>query len=635
MEAAQIKFDHYYRFNEMEAFLKLMAGRYPGLAQLSSAGKSGEGRDIWVMALSDKSTGDPYEKPAIYVDGNFHAGEVTGSMINLYAIKYILDNYGKQDRVTKLLQRNTLYVVPRVSPDGAEVYLTTPERLRSAPRPYPFPNPDEREGLYDADIDGDGHILMMRIKDDTGEWKVSSKDPRAMVRRAPDEDEGTFYRVYTEGFLREHPGGDGGGGIKSAPSKWGLDFNRNFPCGWVPEVQQSGAGEFPLSEPETRAVAEFIVKHPNISLGLTYHTTGGVILRVPGAHSHTKSPRQDIEAMIAIGEMGAEETGYPCVPCYEEFYGGGDRFSRGAFDDWLFDHRGILSYTVETWNLSQRAGIHQFPHREKPPKEQEEDYLKMLAWNDRELAGKGFENWRPFNHPQLGEVEIGGWYLKYVIQNAPLMFLEAECHKNTMFIVRAAAALPRLNISSVEYRALGDGVYAVSALVKNAGFLPTYGSQMARQLKKAEPLTAEICGTVRGVPGAACGTGEEGQAHSPNAWVEDVSGDKKDESESPGQAPNAENTVRDELSRAEGSGYCQGNEDDEGIEVIGKAKKEIGHLDGRSGSTSAFSHWSAQSTGADRVAKVSWVVKAKKGSEITIKVKGERAGCAIETIRLE
>ena len=160
------------------------------------------------------------------------------------------------------------------------------------------------------------------------------------------------------------------------------------------------------------------MNHPNISLALTYHTTGGVILRVPGAHSSKESPRQDIQAMIAIGEMGAEETGYPCVPCFEEFYGGGEGYSRGAFDDWLFDHRGILAYTVETWNLAQRSGIHQFPTREKSVQEQEEDYLKMLAWNDRELAGKGFENWRPFDHPQLGEVEIGGWYVKYVIQNA-------------------------------------------------------------------------------------------------------------------------------------------------------------------------------------------------------------------------
>ena len=106
--------------------------RAPGLTCLESAGKSGEGREIWVMTLSDMSTGDPEDKPAIYIDGNFHAGEVTGSMINLYTIRHTLENYGNDERITKLLQRYTLYVIPRVSPDGAEMYLTTPETLRSS-----------------------------------------------------------------------------------------------------------------------------------------------------------------------------------------------------------------------------------------------------------------------------------------------------------------------------------------------------------------------------------------------------------------------------------------------------------------------------------------------------------------------
>lgn len=590
MTVSQTTFDHYFTYDEMVQFLNEMAKKYPRLMELESIGKSGEGRDIWAVTISEKETGDPDQKPAIYVDGNFHAGEVTGSMINLYAIKYILEHYESDEKIQNILNRNTLYFVPRVSPDGAEVYLTTPETLRSAPRPYPFPDPDELEGLYPADIDGDGHILTMRVKDETGEWKVSDKDPRAMVRRAPDEDEGTFYRIYTEGYIREYDGAE----VKPAPPKWGLDFNRNFPCGWVPEVEQSGAGEFPLSEPETRAVAEFVTDHPNISLALTYHTTGGVILRVPGAHPQTKSPRHDIQAMIAIGEMGTEETDYPCVPCYEEYYGGGDQYSRGAFDDWLFDHRGILAYTVETWNLSQRSDIHQFPRKEKSPKEQEEDYLKMLTWNDRELGGKGFENWRSFNHPQLGEVEIGGWYNKYVMQNAPFQFLEAECHKNSMFIIRAAATLPRIEISSVEVKNVGDDVYEVSAFVRNTGFLPTCGSERAKELKKARPLTAEILGK--------------------DQWKDSRSLEHSEECEHTGECECGE---KEEV----------GNTGE--MQVIGKAKKEIGNLDGRSGSTSA---WPSSGRG-NRITKVTWVVKAQKGTEAVIKVGGERAGYVTEIVR--
>ncbi len=514
--------------------------------------------------MTDASTGPASKKPAFYFDGNHHAGEVTGSMISMYTIKYLLENYGKDERVTKILQRYTVYAIPRVSPDGAEVYLTTPETLRSVPRFYPHPNPEEKEGLYPADVDGDGHILLMRVKDPAGEWKVSPKDPRALVRRAPDEEEGTFYRVYTEGFIRDYDGGP----VKAAPPKWGIDLNRNYPYGWAPDTRQPGAGEFPLSEPETRAVAEFITAHPNISLAFTYHTTGGVILRVPGAHPASKSPQRDIQALIAIGEMGTEETGYPCIPCYEDFMGGSpDSYSTGAFDDWLYEHRGILGYTVETWNQAQRAGVKQWPRRPKSPEEQDEDFLKLLAWNDRELGGSGFEPWRPFDHPQLGPVEIGGWYTKFVVQNAPKGFLEAECYKNCVFSVRAMMTLPRLDLDKVTVRALGGGLYELSTVVRNLGFLPTFGSHQARAVNKAMPLEAMVSG--------------------------------------------------------------------DGIEVVGKAKKEIGHLEGRSGETRGFGGGYFRGGAASRETKVSWVVKGKKGTKVTIRVSGERAGVLETGVVLE
>ncbi len=558
-----MRFDHYYEFSELENCLKELAQAYPDLAQLSSVGKSPEGRDIWAMTITQASSGDHHQKPAFYIDGNHHAGEVTGSMICLYTVKHLLEQYGKDPRVTKLLDRFVFYVIPRVSPDGAEVYLTTPETLRSAPRYYPFPDPEEKEGLYPADIDGDGHILLMRVKDEAGEWKVSHKDPRALVRRAPDDEEGTFYRVYTEGLIRDYQGGE----IKQAPGKWGLDFNRNFPYGWAPDTRQPGAGEFPLSEPETRAIAEFIVKRPNIVLTFTYHTTGGVLLRVPGAHVASKSPAKDIQALIAIGDMGVEETGYPCIPCFEDFMGGGDNFSTGAFDDWLYEHRGILGYTVETWNMAQRSGVGQWPRREKSLAEQDEDLFRLLSWNDRELGGRGFCQWRPFEHPQLGQVEIGGWYTKFVVQNAPPSYLEAECHKNMMFSLRAAAALPRLTLENVAAAELGPGVYEVSALVKNLGYLPTQGSYQAQRVNKARPLDVRVYG--------------------------------------------------------------------QGVSVVGKAKKEIQNLEGRSGASGSFGMGYFRGASDPREVKVSFVVKAQKGASVTVEVSSQRAGCVSANIPLQ
>ena len=141
------KFDHYWLFSEVESALKEWAAAYPHLCTLESAGKSGEGRDIWAVTMTNGATGPASSKPAFYFDGNHHAGEVTGSMISMYTIKFLLENYGKDDRVTRILDRSAVYAIPRISPDGAEVYLTTPDTLRSVPRFYPYPNPEEREGL--------------------------------------------------------------------------------------------------------------------------------------------------------------------------------------------------------------------------------------------------------------------------------------------------------------------------------------------------------------------------------------------------------------------------------------------------------------------------------------------------------
>lgn len=556
-------FDHYWDFRELESALRGWASEYPDLCTLESIGKSGEGRDIWAVTVTNKKVGRSDKKPAFYIDGNHHAGEVTGSMISLYTVKHLLANYGKDERVSRILDRYTVYVIPRVSPDGAEVYLTTPETLRSVPRPYPYPDPEEREGLHPADVDGDGSILLMRVKDPAGEWKVSSEDPRAMIRRSPDEECGTFYRIYTEGFIRDYDGGE----IKALSAKWGLDFNRNYPYGWAPDTRQPGAGEFPLSEPETRAIAEFVVRHPNIVLAFTYHTTGGVILRVPGGHPASKSPQRDIQALIAIGEMGTEETGYPCIPCFEDFSGGSaESYSTGAFDDWLYEHRGILGYTVETWNQAQRAGIRQWPRRPKSGKEQDEDLLKLLAWNDRELSGRGWEDWRPFDHPQLGPVEIGGWHVKFVVQNAPPPFLAAECHKNAVFSLRAMACLPRLELVKPLAKPLAGGVYEVSVVVKNLGFLPTFGSHQARAVNKAPELEALIAG--------------------------------------------------------------------EGVEIVGKAKKLIGHLEGRSGQTGGFGMGYFRGGTSGRETRVAWVVRAEKGTTVTVTVSGEKAGTVTSDIAL-
>jgi murein tripeptide amidase MpaA len=216
-------FSHYYPYSELVDFLDRMTTAYPNLSQLQAIGQSYGGKEIWLATVTNQKTGNPLEKPGYWIDANTHAGEVTGSAVACYILYYLLTEYDQDPQVTYLLDNYTVYILPRIAVDGAEKYLTTPHRLRSSIRPYPYN--DEQEGLYREDVNGDGLILEMRIKDDCGAWKISDKDPRIMIRRQPEEFGGTYYTILPEGLIRNYDGYE----IKLAPTLEGLDFNRNYP----------------------------------------------------------------------------------------------------------------------------------------------------------------------------------------------------------------------------------------------------------------------------------------------------------------------------------------------------------------------------------------------------------------------
>lgn len=476
-------FTRYLDYAELTSVLRELTDSRPDLARMYSIGKTYEGRDMWVVEITNFHKGVPEKKPGMYIDGNHHAGEVTGSAVCVYTIWYLLSNYGRDQFVTDLVDKRVFYILPRISIDGAEVFLHTPYTLRSSTREYP-PR-DNDDGLNPEDVDGDGWILQMRIQDPDGDWKVSDRDPRLMVKREPWDKEGPFYRVYPEGIIKNWDGGE----IKMAQPKWGLDLNRNYPANWEPEVNQRGSGPYPLSEPETRNVANFILAHPNIAGAMSYHTTMGAILRPCCTKPDSKMPQADVALYKAIGQKGTELTGYPHVSTYEDYTVDKEHPLKGVFMDWLYEHLGIITFSTELWDASVRAGNKLFDRQGRTA---EESQLALLKWNDRELAGQGFVPWRKFNHPQLGEVEIGGWKSKFVLTNPPPQFLEGECHKNCMFTLYHAACLPEIHVDRVVSEKLADGLYKVKAAVSNKGLMPTSGSQQAIAAGKAKPVVVEL-----------------------------------------------------------------------------------------------------------------------------------------------
>lgn len=486
-DVPDIAFDRFYRYDELTGLLKAFESEFPDLVRLEAIGRSYEGREIWLVTVTNWRTGEAADKPAFWCDGNIHATEVSASTAVLHILTTLTTKYGEDPKITHALDTRAFYLVPRVNPDGAEWALADkPKHIRSSTRPYPYDEEDPY-GLERQDVDGDGRILQMRIKDPNGAWKISPEEPRLLVRREPDEFDGEFYRLMPEGIFHNFDPLT----LRARTIKEGLDLNRNFPSSWRPEGEQHGAGPYPTSEPEVRALVDAIVRRPNICGAITFHTFSGVHLRPPSTKPDEDIPAEDRWNYERFGEKGTELTGYPAICVHKDFRYHPQEVITGVFDDWMYEHRGVYAWTTEIWSPQRQAGIKDYKYidwfREHPF---EHDRM-LLQWSDEKLGGKGYVDWYEFDHPQLGRVELGGWDSMYAFRNPPPDYLEAEVRTFVDWAVWQALASPRLEIRAVERIQAGEGT-VIRFAVDNVGFLPTNVTEQAVRAKLCRGVVAEI-----------------------------------------------------------------------------------------------------------------------------------------------
>ncbi|HVQ04167.1 MAG TPA: M14 family metallopeptidase [Burkholderiaceae bacterium] len=481
------RFDIFYRHAELSRLLHDYADARPDLVRIDSIGHSHEGRDIWLAVITQRGTGLDTDKPAFWVDGNIHAGELTASTACLYWLHQLVTGYGQDPATTQLLDTRVVYLCPRLNPDGAELALADrPRYIRSSTRAYPFDEP-HIDGLTVEDVDGDGRVLFMRMADPHGSWKSHPEDARLMIPREPGEFGGSYWRVMPEGTLANFDGLQ----IQVNRDREGLDLNRNFPAYWRQEFEQVGAGPYPTSEPEVRAMVDFIVKHPNVGAGVSFHTHSGVILRPMGTQADDDMTPEDLWVYKRLSALGEKLTGYPAISIYEDFRYHPKEVISGT-QDWLYEHLGSLFWTVEIWAPNKEAGITEYDwihwYREHPP----EDDLKLLRWSDTQCGGQAHVDWYAFQHPQLGAVELGGWDRLNYWRNPPPHLREREAARFPTWLSQIALSLPKLEVLRTEVRALGGDTWRVRFAVANAGYLPAYVSARALERKTARGAVFEI-----------------------------------------------------------------------------------------------------------------------------------------------
>ncbi|MDZ7773264.1 MAG: M14 family metallopeptidase [Balneolaceae bacterium] len=452
----QASWNRYYNYQGYTELINQMAEAHPDLVQVQSIGQSYEGRDIWLVTVTNFNEGDPDRKPGMYIDGNIHSNEIQGTEMSLYTIWYLSEQFGNIEYITQLMNEKVFYIVPSINPDARENFFDEPNTA-SSPRSGMKPLDDDGDGRVDEDnlddLNGDGSVTLMRRKNPRGEYRVDPDYPNRMVQ-VPDDQFGNYEILGREGIDN-----DGDGEVNEDRPGY-YDPNRDWAWNWQPDYIQGGAHKYPFSLPENRAVADFVMEHPNIAAAQSYHNSGGMILRGPGAAEDVSTYNyQDIQVYDAIAEKGESfMPGYRYLVVYDDLY-----TVFGGELDWFYGSRGIFTYSNELW-----TSYLQF-YSQDPP--QPDDYV----FNQSLLFGDAHVDWESYDHPTYGEIEIGGFKKNYGRAH-PGFLLETDAHRNMAFTLYHTWNTPHLVIDEISTRDLGGGQREVTAVVTNTRLIPTHAS---------------------------------------------------------------------------------------------------------------------------------------------------------------
>jgi hypothetical protein len=494
-------FDKYHSLDVIYSWLRKWEEEFPDLVNLYEIGKSYEGRPVLQITVTNKKTGKDTDKPAAFFEGGRHSGEITSSECVMWMAQYLLMNYGKDPDITHLLDTKTIYLKPVNNPDGHNLYLNTAQSNRSTVRP----EDNDGDSLLDEDapedLDNDGMILTMRWKDEKkGNLIPDPKDSTGRIMKRVPAGKG-IYLSSSEGIDNDGDGRINEDGIG------GLDLHRNYPENWRPETEQTGrgytqggAGEFPLSETETRAVVDFLLRHPNVSVVNSMDTSVPMHLRPPSTSpSEERMYPEDLAWYKIFDDIGKKITGYKKAGDVFDDYGNGNPlFGHGPdFGYWYY---GAIWYGDEIWNGGRFKDYNN---------DGDTNQLDILRWDDEENDGAGFIEWKPAKHPVYGDIEIGGFDPKFFSQNPPAKHLEPWVKNEALFNIEMVKYLPELDWAKIETKRIkaykaDSADYQLKIGIINRGKLPTALKQ-AHLVKIVREdrieLEFDTTGSVKGKPG--------------------------------------------------------------------------------------------------------------------------------------
>jgi len=461
--ALDLTWDRWLDHQEMGERMQLMARTWPKFLKLSSMGKSYGGRDLWVMTINNPDTGPEDSKAGMFIEANVHGNEIQGGEICLYTIWFLMENYDRNPEIKRLVDERVFYIAPTVNPDGRDFFM---HGSGASARTGHVPVDEDGDGLFDEDgpddMNGNGLIEQIRkYVPGQGTHRVSHNDPRIMEAVPPGE-KGDWILIGSEGIDND------GDGRVNEDSPGGYDPNRNYAADWQPTYIQGGSMDYPFQLPESRATEDFLRAHPNVAGAQSYHNNGGMILRGPGSAWYGDYPASDIRVYDEIGENGER-----ILPWYEYYIIWQGLYTvHGGGIDWFSDGHGAITYSNELWNGNQYFQSPLLLGQQQDTRTPLSRGLSRFFFDDFLEFGEHYSEWTPFNHPQYGEVELGGWRKLTSRINPRFMSMELF-HRNMAFTLHHADEMPLMKMGETKVESVGGDLYRVWVDVTNERLIPT------------------------------------------------------------------------------------------------------------------------------------------------------------------